>query len=126
VVLYGLACRTFASFPFELKRVEANAIDAAQSISRNIAEGYGRRSLAEYLQHLNFALGSCAELHSCYVSFNEARQITAEHYEELDALHYKVENALLKLIESLEAKQERGEAWDHVLAARRAHAPADS
>ena len=38
--LYALAYETFSKLPFELKKVAANAIDAAHSISRNIAEGY--------------------------------------------------------------------------------------
>ena len=106
VTLYVLACKIFANFPFEIKKVASNSIDAAHSISRNIAEGYCRRSLKEYLNHLNIALGSCGEFHSCYVSCNHAEQITAEEYEQLDEFHYKVENQLLKLIESLQKKQE--------------------
>lgn len=111
VSLYVLACQIFAGFPFELKKVAANSIDAAHSISRNISEGYCRRSLKEYLNHLNFALGSCGEFHSCYVSFKQAGQISDDEHEELDALHYRVENELLKLIESLQKKQ-KGEAWE--------------
>ncbi len=76
VSLYILACKIFATFPFELKKVAANAIDTAHSISRNISEGYCRRGLKEYLNHLNFALGSCGEFHSSYVSFRQADQIT--------------------------------------------------
>ncbi len=64
--LYVLACKIFADFPFELKKVAGNSIDAAHSISRNISEGYCRRSLKEYLNYLNIALGSCGEFHSCY------------------------------------------------------------
>jgi four helix bundle protein len=104
VLLYILACKVFAKFPFELKKIAANSIDAAHSISRNIAEGYCRRSLKEYLNHLNIALGSCGEFHSCYESCRQAGQITGEEYEELDELHYRVENKLLKLIESLQQK----------------------
>ncbi len=75
------------------------------SISRNISEGYCRRSLKEYLNHLNIALGSCGEFHSCYESFRQAGQITEEEYDELDELHYKVENELIKLIGSLQKRQ---------------------
>ena len=105
VSLYVLACKIFANFPFELKKVAGNSIDAAHSISQNISEGYCRRSLKEYLNHLNIALGSCGEFHSCYTSCMQAEQITSDDYERLDQLHYKVENALLKLIESLQKKQ---------------------
>ena len=111
VSLYILACKVFANFPFELKKVAANSIDAAHSISRNISEGYCRRSLKEYLNHLNIALGSCGEFHSCYESCKQANQITNDEHERLDQLHYKVENALLKLIESLQKKQ-KDKQWE--------------
>ena len=90
--LYVLACKIFANFPFELKKVAGNSIDAAHSISRNISEGYCRRSLKEYLNHLNIALGSCGEFHSCYTSCKQAEQITADDYERLDQLHYHDSN----------------------------------
>jgi four helix bundle protein len=114
VFLYILACKTFSKFPFELKKVAANSIDAVHSISRNIAEGYCRRSLKEYLNHLNIALGSCGEFHCCYESFKRADQITADEYERLDRLHYKVENELLKLIESLQKKQQNNQWKDNL------------
>ena len=111
ISLYVMACTIFSTFPFELKKVVANGIDAVHSVSRNISEGYCRRSLKEYLNHLNIALGSCGEFHSCYESFKQAGQITEEEYEKLDQLHYKVENGLLKLIESLQKKQKVGD-WE--------------
>jgi four helix bundle protein len=106
-----LACRIFSDFPFELKKVISNGLDVAHSISRNISEGYCRRSLKEYLNHLNIALGSCGEFHSCYESFRQTGQITLEEYVELEQLHYKVENGLLKLIGSLQKKQMTGD-WE--------------
>ena len=111
VSLYVLSCTIFSDFPFDLKKVTSNGLDAVHSISRNISEGYCRRSLKEYLNHLNIALGSCGEFYSCYESFRQAGQITIEEYEELDQLHYKVENGLLKLIGSLQKKQTLGD-WD--------------
>ena len=113
VSLYILACKIFSAFPFELKKVAANGIDAVHSVSRNISEGYCRQSLKEYLNHLNIALGSCGEFHSCYESFKQAGQITEEEYERLDQLHYKVENGLLERIESLQKKQTVGD-WEEI------------
>ncbi len=88
VSLYILAYKLLSDFPFELKKVAANSIDAAHSISRNISEGYCRRSLKEYLNYLNIALGSSGEFHSCYESFYRANQVTRQEYESLDKLHY--------------------------------------
>ena len=102
VSLYVLTSKIFSKFPFELRKVASNGIDAAHSISRNIAEGNCRRSIKEYLNHLNIALGSCGEFHSCYESFKQADQIVDQEYEKLDYLHYKVENELIKLIKSLQ------------------------
>jgi four helix bundle protein len=111
ISLYFLACKIFAKFPYELKKVAANSIDAAHSISRNISEGYCRRSLREYLNFLNIALGSCGEFHSCYESCYRAGQIKKEDYEEIEELHYKVENELLRLIATLQKKAKMGN-WE--------------
>ena len=113
ISLYVLSVKIFSNFPFEFKKVTSNSIDAAHSISRNISEGYCRRSLKEYLNYLNFSLGSCGEFHSCYESFRQTGQITQDEYEQLDQLHYKVENGLLKLIKSLQKKQKENQ-WEDV------------
>jgi four helix bundle protein len=109
ISLYVLAAKIFSTMPFPYKKVAENALNAAHSISRNIAEGYCRRSIKEYLGFLNIALGSCGELHSCYESFRNAKQISNDVYEELDLLHYKTENELLSLIRSLQQKQKQGD-----------------
>jgi four helix bundle protein len=116
VSLYVLACENFTKFPYAIGKTASQAIDSAHSISRNIAEGYCRRSLREYLNYLNIALGSCGEFHSCYESFIQAGQITGKQYEELDRMHYKVENGLLNLIKSLQRKFRNGEKWEENLA----------
>jgi four helix bundle protein len=86
--------------------------DAAQSVSANIAEGYGRRSLPEYLQFLNTAKGSLAETLTRAIGLNQVELISNDDLEDLDKLHYEVENKLLRLIESLENKRGTNEWRD--------------
>jgi len=109
---YILTCGVFRSFPDGLKRVVSQQIASVDSIHRNIAEGYGRRSLKEYLQFLNVALGSAGESVSGLHVYHEAGHIDAKQFEELDALVFKLENGLKRLIESLQEKQQTGEWQD--------------
>ena len=51
-------------------------------------------------------------LDSYYESFHQAVQINDDEYEELDRLHYKVENELIRLIDSL--KEKNPEDWEEV------------
>jgi len=80
--------------------------DAAQSISANISEGYGRRPVGEYIQFLYYALGSMAETMTRAVGLKQTQQISTERFQDFDMLHYEVENRLLRLIEKLEQKRD--------------------
>ena len=86
--------------------------DAAQSVSANIAEGYGRRSLPEYLQFLYTAKGSLAEAFTRGCGLWRIHLVADTDFEALDRLHYEVENKLLHLISSLEAKRGTNEWHD--------------
>jgi four helix bundle protein len=112
---YIQTCKVFRNFPYELKRVANQAIASSDSVHRNISEGYCRRSIREYLNFLNIALGSLDESVSGLQAYRKAKQITDEEFEQLDGLAYKLENGLLKLVESLEQKRERGEWIDHLM-----------
>jgi four helix bundle protein len=112
---YIETCNVFRNFPYELKRVASQAIASSDSVHRNISEGYCRRSINEYLYFLNVALGSLGESVSGLQAYRKAKQITEEEFEKLDTLAYKLENGLLKLVESLEQKRERGEWIDHLV-----------
>ena len=49
VALYVMVVKCLTNLPFVHQKSAANIIDAAQSVSRNIAEGYCRKGLKEYL-----------------------------------------------------------------------------
>jgi len=112
---YIQTCNVFRNFPYELKGVACQAIASSDSVHRNISEGYCRRSIREYLNFLNIALGSLGESVSGLQAYRKSKQITEKEFEALDRLAYKLENGLLKLVESLEQKRERGEWIDHLM-----------
>lgn len=115
IQFYALNCRVFKTFPYELRRVASQAIASSDSVHRNIAEGYCRRSIREYLNYLNIALGSLGESVSGLHAYREAKQLREEDFESLNQLAYKLENGLLKLVESLERKQKTGDWIDHLV-----------
>ena len=108
VDLYVLVCRiVYVDNKIDFK-LRAQIADAAQSVPSNIAEGYSRRSIHEYIQHVYISLGSLSETLSRAIAFKAAQQISEEQFQELDILHYEVENGLWKLLESLEKKRDQG------------------
>jgi len=115
VQFYLETCSVFRRFPYELKRVAAQAIASSDSVHRNIAEGYCRKSIYEYLNFLNIALGSLGESISGLHAFRKAGQLTEEEFQKLDSLGFKLENGLLKLVQRLEQKREQGDRIDRLM-----------
>ena len=115
VAFYAGVCRVFRAWPYELRRVEANQIAAADSIHRNIAEGYCRRSINEYIQHLYVALASLGECVSGLGAYRSADQVKPADHDALDAAAFKLENGLSRLIEAIEAKREKGDWIDRMV-----------
>ena len=111
---YQQTVAVFREFPYELRRITGQATTSSDSIHRNIAEGYCRRSIREYLNFLNIALGSLGESVSGLHAYRKAGQITEESFQRLDSLAYKLENELLKLVESLEEKRKSGDWIDYL------------
>ena len=95
-----------AAIDFKLR---SQLVDAAESVSANIAEGYGRRSINEYLQFLYVGLGSLGETLTRAIGLNRIKQISNDDLATVDELHYEVENRLSRLIETLESKRDDGD-----------------
>jgi len=115
IELYCLTCEIARRLPSDLNSVRWQMIGSADSIHRNIAEGYCRRSLREYLHFLNVALGSLGESVSGYIATHRAKQLSDHDFERLDSLAFKIENGMLKLVESLQRKQVTGDWIDSLL-----------
>ena len=106
------------AFAFSLKvsdfKLRSQFSDSVQSVSANIAEGYGRRSCAEYLQFLYIAKGSMAEALTRACGIWSTKQISDSDFDAFDQLHYEVENKLLALIASIESKRDAND-WQNSL-----------
>ncbi len=111
ILLFKLINKIVGEIPKLDFKLRAQILDATQSISSNIAEGYCRKSINEYLYYLNVALGSCGELLTRTIGLKVIDLISTENFEEIDKLHYAVENKLLSLIKALKSKRIEG-TWD--------------
>jgi four helix bundle protein len=55
LILFKIVHKITKDFPYRLNKSRANVLDSANSILRNISEGYCRKNLKEYLNFLNIA-----------------------------------------------------------------------
>jgi four helix bundle protein len=99
---------TLAAFlpPQEQFGLKSQMCRAAVSIPANIAEGYGRTHLGDYLHHLSIAMGSLAELETHLEISIRLKQLKAVQLEKANGLVEEVSKMLTKLIQSL--KRSRG------------------
>ena len=77
---------------------------AAISIPSNIAEGFDRESLKEYLRHLAIAQGSASELHTQIILSQDLGFFTPAQKESLLAQSNSVGKLLRRLRQSLQKK----------------------
>jgi hypothetical protein len=77
--------------------------------------------LSEYLHFLNVALASAGESVSGLHAFLAAKQIADADFEQLDAIGFKLENGLKRLIESRQKKKLAG-TWDDSFVIRETNA----
>jgi len=112
--LFKLVWKTVYSDAHIDFKLRSQVADSAQSVSSNIAEGYSRRSINEYIQFLYISLASLSETLTRITGLRETNQITGLQFQQIDKLLYEVENKLLSLVQSLERKRDTGGWIDHI------------
>ncbi len=93
-------------------KIRDQVLDSVFSISSNIAEGYCRKSIKEYIQFLNVALGSCGENYSQMYALLESGELGRDIFDEFDERHYRIENKLVNLAKALAKKTKAGDNWN--------------
>ena len=81
---------------------------ASVSIAANIAEGYGRNHLGEYIQFVSYAIGSSNELKVYLLLSNDLKYLDDGLHTDLTSIHKEVSKMLLGLRTSLENKKTFG------------------
>ncbi|MCX7005304.1 MAG: four helix bundle protein [bacterium] len=75
---YTTTCRTLRLCSSLPQRLFLHQIATCDSIHRNIAEGYARRSIREYINYLYIALGSLAESVSALHAITPQNKLTVQ------------------------------------------------
>lgn len=81
---------------------------SAVSVAANIAEGYSRGSLREYIQFLNIARGSLAETEYYLLFMRDSSLLTGDSLNPLQSLAAESARLLLGLLRSLRNKTRAG------------------
>ena len=93
-------------------KIKDQILASGFSISSNLAVGYCRRSIKEYIQFINIALGSAGENYSQMFALLKTEEIPKDRFDEFDKRHYSVENKLINLAKSLARKMKTGQDWN--------------
>ena len=99
IELYGLAYQAVRGWSFEHKKLASQSNASVDSVHRNIA------------------LGSLGETLSGFIAYSRTGRIESATFEQLDTLIFRLENRLLKLVESLVRKRNAND-WTGTLVVR--------
>jgi len=93
-------------------KIKDQVLASGFSISSNLAEGYCRKSIKEYIQFVNVALGSAGENYSQMYALLKSGEISQATFDEFDKKHYNTETKLINLAKSLSKKMKTGQDWN--------------
>jgi len=112
IVLYVFEKKALGQLKEISFKIRDQILDSSFSISSNLAEGYCRKSIKEYIQFVNVALGSAGENYSQMYALLRSGEIAQCTFDEFDKRHYGVENKLINLAKSLSKKMKTSPDWN--------------
>jgi len=112
IELYTFEKRIFDQIRGISFKIRDQVLDSAFSISSNLAEGYCRKSIKEYIQFVNVALGSAGENYSQMYALLKSEEISKDIFDIFDKQHYGVENMLINLAKALSRKTKPDQDWN--------------
>ena len=104
-------------FPYTYAELRTQMLKSAGSATDNIAEGYCRNALGDYIRFCEIARGSLGELGSQIQRCERWKLITGDALSRVIALYGDATYHLEQLIKSLRAKRQQGD-WDRSLGVR--------
>lgn len=104
--------RTMTASPTDDRWLSRQAIRSAISVPANIAEGYGRGSIGDYMRFVDIARGSLAELEYYLHFFEREHLLDSTKAKRLQDLHQETGRLTHGLWKSLKEKARNG-SWDH-------------
>jgi four helix bundle protein len=81
-------------------------------MSRNIAEGYARRTIKENIRYYEMAAASWAEVYSQLYALHQTQQISDEEFKIFDNQLYEFENKMIAMNKSLIRKLKTKSNWN--------------
>jgi four helix bundle protein len=93
------------SYPkYETYRIISQMRRASSSVIANIAEGYGKRNLSEYIHYISIAISSCNELEVFLLLSKDLNYLHKKDFSKLMNSHIEITKMLLGLRKALEMK----------------------
>ena len=83
---------------------------ASSSIIANLAEGYNKNHLGEYIHSVSIEIGSCNELEVYLLLSNELGYLKQESFDELISVHKEIGKMLFRLRKPLERSRSDGKS----------------
>ena len=112
--LADIVHRVTARFGPGYYRLSDQMRGAAISVTGNIAEGYARRALGDYIRFCEIARGSLAELGTCIQDCERWGMVTGDELGEVVSLYGETSYLLNQLLRSLYQKRREG-TWERAI-----------